>query len=353
MENEVIIEEKKVLDKILAKKALIFIFLGITARIIMLFYYYYTHMLNPQRSWGDVQLNYSMNWGLYPMLTQGFILLFVFLSFGRIEIFAFWAFFWDLLTSLMFYFVIKSFNIKNKEYAFSLFLINPFWFLNNSFSLTNCGYHITDAFFFFFFFLALIYYPRKELYARYLFYTFLGLSMCIKFYTIPAIGFLFIKFLYEKDWKELKIMIILIVPFLVFLIVIPTFYLSYHSHALRDWNERGSYVPIYIRLLPFTCIFIFYILFRLKKADIFETIIISMLALGTYFFFSWFFLRWFQSIIFYGILKEREFFKFKLNLGFIQREITVNNHLLTFYLSFIGVFLSYIIIIFILKTPIY
>ncbi|TFG01886.1 MAG: hypothetical protein EU540_02660 [Promethearchaeota archaeon] len=346
MENDVVIEEKKVLDKILAKKALIFIFLGITARIIMLFYYYCIHILDPQRGWGDVQLNYTKNWGLYPMLTQGFIFAFMFLSFGRIEIFAFWAFFWDLLTCLIFYFVLKSFNIKNKDYAFSLFLINPFFFLNNSFSLENCGYHITDAFFFFFFFMALIYYPRKELYARYLFYIFLGLSMCIKFYPIPAIGFLFIKFLYEKDWKELKIFLITIIPLLLLLLIFPLFFLTYHYQILIEWNDRGSYVPIYIRVLPFICIFILFLLFRLKNSDVFEIIIISIVALGTYLFFSWFFLRWFQSIIFYGILKEREFFKFKLNLGFLQREINVNNHLLTFYLSFIGVFLSFLIIIF-------
>ncbi len=353
MENDVIIEEKRILDKIFAKKALIFIFLGIMARIIMLFYYYYFHMLNPQKSWGDVQLNYSKQWGGYPILTQIFILVFVFLSFGRFEVFVFWAFFWDLLTCFMFYFVIKSFNINNPKYAFALFLLNPFWFLNNSFSLENCGYHITDSFFFFFFLLALIFYPKKEIYARYLFYIFIGLSMCIKFYTIPAIGFLIIKFLYEKDWKDLKISLT-IIPLLIFIfIVLPLFYLPYYYQSLAEWNERGSYVPIYIRLIPFICIFILFLLFRLKNSDIFEIIIISMVALGTYLFFSWPYLRWFQSIIFYGILKEREFFRFKLNLKFMKKKIIVNNHLLTFYLSFIGVFLSYIIIIFIFKTPIY
>lgn len=347
MENEVLLEEKKNREKTFAIKGLIFIFLGITARVFILFFYYYIHMLNPYISWGDVYRNYHYeSTEHYPLVSQIFIEIFVFLSFGRFGVFVFWAFFWELVTSLMFYFVIKSFNIKNKGYTFGFFLINPLLFFINIFSLEGCGYHITESFFLFFLFLALIYYPRKERYARYLFYIFLGLSMCIKYYTIPAIGFLFIKFLYEKDWKELKIFLITIIPLLLLLLIFPLFFLTYHYQILIEWNDRGSYVPIYIRVLPFICIFILFLLFRLKNSDVFEIIIISIVALGTYLFFSWFFLRWFQSIIFYGILKEREFFKFKLNLGFLQREINVNNHLLTFYLSFIGVFLSFLIIIF-------
>ncbi|TFG01887.1 MAG: hypothetical protein EU540_02665 [Promethearchaeota archaeon] len=347
MENEVLLEEKKNREKTFAIKGLIFIFLGITARVFILFFYYYIHMLNPYISWGDVYRNYHYeSTEHYPLVSQIFIEIFVFLSFGRFGVFVFWAFFWELVTSLMFYFVIKSFNIKNKGYTFGFFLINPLLFFINIFSLEGCGYHITESFFLFFLFLALIYYPRKERYARYLFYIFLGLSMCIKYYTIPAIGFLFIKFLYEKNWKELKIMAILIVPLLIVLIFLPLFYLPYHYIALVIWNYRGSYVPRFIRALPFLCIFILFILFRLEKSDIFEILVISMVAFGTYLFFSWPFLRWFQSIIFYGILKEREFFRFKLNLGFIKREKIVNNHLLTFCLSFIGVFYSILIIIF-------
>lgn len=353
MENDDVIEEKSFFDKILAKKALVFIFIGVIIRIFMLFFYYYTHLSNPQRSWGDLGLNYYNNWEGYTLLTRNFINVFVFLSFGRIEIFAFWAFFWDLLTCLMFYFVLKSFKIKNKNYAFSLFLLNPFFFLNNSFSLENCGYHITDAFFFFFLFLALIFYPRKEIYARYLFYTFLGLSMCAKYYTIPVIGFLLIKLLFEKDWKELKIFFIIVIPLLIVFIILPFLYFPENSKMLMEWNSRGSFVPIYIRIIPFLCIFILFILFRLKKSDVFEIIIISMVALGTYLFFSWFFLRWFQCIIFYGILKEREFFSFNLNLKFFKRKITIDNHLLTFYLSFPVVIISFLIIIFVFKNPIY
>ena len=353
MENIDETEKRKYLIKNLETKAFILILIGVAARIFMLIYYYYTHLIDPQRSWGDVLQNYNRSFVAYPIITLGLLTVFYLLSFGYIEIFVFWAFFWDLLICMMFYFVLKSFNIKDRNYVFGLFLINPFFFLNNSFSLTNCGYHVTDSFFFFFLFIALIYYPKKELYAKYLFYIFLGLSMCIKYYTIPALGFLFIKYLYEKEWKELKVLIICIIPLLLVFIIFPLFYLDYYYNKLVDWNELGSYVPIYVRILPFLIIAILFFLLRLKKTDGFEIIIVSIIALGTYLFFSYPYLRWFQSIIFYGILKEKDFFSFKLNLGFVKKDLNVNNHLLTFYLSFVGVFFSYLIIIFVFKNPIY
>ncbi|MFX1259702.1 MAG: hypothetical protein ACFFAN_17755 [Promethearchaeota archaeon] len=333
--------------------AFFLILIGVAARIFMLIYYYYTHIIDPLRPWGDVTQNYNRSFGAYPIITLGLLTVFYYLSFGFFEIFVFWAFLWDLLICLMFYFVLKSFDIKNRNYAFGLFLINPFLFLNNSFSLANCGYHLTDSFFFLFFLTALIFYPKKELYAKYLFYIFLGLSMCVKYYTIPALGFFIIKCLYEKDWKELKILTICIIPLLLIFIIFPLFYLDYYYIELVAWNELGSYVPIYVRILPFLFISILFILLRLKKTDSFEIIIISIIALGTYLFFSYPYLRWFQSIIFYGILKEKEFFRLNLNFGFIKKEINVNNHLLTFYLSFLGVMFSYLIIIFVFKNPIY
>jgi len=214
--------------------------------------------------------------------------------------------------------------------------------------LRYCGYHITDSFFFFFFFLALIYYSRKETYEKYLFYIFLGLSICVKYYTLPVIILFILKYLYEKDWKELIISTGIIIPLLIIFIIIPFFYLDWYREELLGWSDYGSYLPLYIRLIPIMSIIILFTLFRLRKCDQFEMLIVSMIAMGSFLFFSFNYLRWFQSIIFYGILKEKEFLKFNLNLGFIKREIKVNNHLLTFYLSFIGV-LSYPFILFALQ----
>ncbi len=340
-------KRKNILERILDKKALVLIFTGIILRVLMLFYYYYTHMIYPGRSWGDVGLNFNKNI-YYPPLGTIILDLFRLLSFGFIEVFAFWAFIWDLGTSLMFYFVLKSFKVKNINYAFGLFLVNPFFFLNNSFSLENCGYHITDMFFFFFLFLALIYYPKKERHAKYLFYVFLALSMCVKYYTLPALGFLFFKYLYEKNWKEMKIFIIIMASILVIFLIMPMLIFEKYLTELLAWYSHGDFLPLYIRIIPIGLISLFFIFFRLKKSDAFEIVIVSIIVMASFMIFSYSYLRWFQSIIFYGILIERDFFSFNLNLGFIEREIKINNHTLTFYLSFVGVFLSYLVIIFIL-----
>ena len=346
MEKTLEKHSKSLFEKIIGNKGIIFFFMGVTARIFMLFYYYYTHMIDPHRGWGDVGLNFRQPI-FYPPLCLGLLNFFRYLSFGSIEIFAFYAFLWDLLTSLMFYFVLKSFGIKNKNYVFGLFLINPFWFLNNSFSLINCGYHITDSFFFFFFFMALIFYPKKELRYKYLFYLFLGLSMCTKYYTLPALVFLFLKNLYDKNWKEMKIFLVTIAPLLIIFILIPFSYLDYYSKELFTWYSYGSYVPLHIRIIPIVSIFLIFTFFRLKKSDPFEIIIVSIVAMASFMFFSYPYLRWFQSIIFYGILKKKDFFTFNLNLGVRKIEIVIDNHLLTFFLSMFGVLLSYLFILFI------
>lgn len=339
--------EKKILERILDNKALILIIIGILARILMLFYYYYSHIIFPNRTWGDVELNFNKSI-YYPPLGTTMLDLFRVVSFGFIEIFAYWAFLWDLGTTLMFYFVLKNFNIKNINYAFGLFLVNPFYFLHNSFSLENCGYHITDAFFFFFLFLALIFYPRKENYARYLFYIFLALSICVKYYTLPALGFFFLKYLYEKDWNELKRFILSMAPILIAFLILPILFLEPYLSDLLEWYSIGKKVPLYLRIIPIGLITLFFIIFRLRKSNDFEIIIISIIAMASFMIFSYPYLRWFQSIIFYGILIERDFFQFDLNLGIIKRTINVNNHVLTFYLSFVGVLLSYIFILYII-----
>ncbi|MFX1409409.1 MAG: hypothetical protein ACFFA6_03590 [Promethearchaeota archaeon] len=340
--------KKNFLEKILDHKALILIIFGIMIRLAMLLYYYWLHIESPGRSWGDMELYYESN-RISPPLTIFMLDFFRFFSFERIEIFVFWGFFWDILTTLMFYFVIKSFNIKHANYAFALFIVNPFFFLNNAFSLENCGYHITDAFFFFFLFIALFFYPRKQVYSKYLFYIFLALSMCTKYYTIPAVGFFFLKYLIEKDWYEMKIFILSILPILILLLIVPIFITDWFLDVLISWKNYGKVpidLPLFIKAIPPLIIALLFIFLRLDKSDPFEISIVSTITTASFMAFSYLYLRWFQSILFYGILKEREFTSFNFNLGFIKREIKVTNHLLTFYLSFLAVLFSYLLIIF-------
>jgi len=348
MDNHIAQNTKRTfLDKILDKKAIIIIIFGIAIRVIMLIYYYYTHSVDPLRSWGDLGSYFEDNL-TSPPLTIFILELFRFLSFGSIQLFAFWGFFWDLLTVMMVYFVIKSFNIKYLNYVFGLFLINPFFFLNNSFSLDNCGYHITDAFFFFFFFLALIFYPKQQKYSRFLFYIFLALSMCSKYYSLPAVVFFFLKYLFEKNWKEMKIFIVSVVPILTIFLLIPIFLTDWFINVLIEWAllGTGAAFPIYVKVIPPLMIALLFIFLRLKKSDAFEISIISTIVTASFMIFSYAYLRWFQLIIFYGILKEKDFFTLNVNLGFLRREVKVNNHLITFYLSFIAVFFAYLLIVF-------
>ena len=336
------------LKKIITHKALIFVCLGIVIRIFMLFYYYYTHAIDIGKSWGDVAYNYdNYTSEIYPPLTILLLFFFRTLSFGFIEVFVVWAFLLDLITTLMFYYVIKGFNIPKKNYAFGLFLINPFFFLNNSFSLLNCGYHITDAFFFFFLFMAFIFYTKKDDKSRWLFYIFLSLSISAKIYTLPVLGLFFLKFIIDKDWKELKMFLISNIVVLGVFFLLPIFFGENVIVTYLFWNARGeTLLPLYIRLIPASIIVILFIIFRLKKADLFEIIIFSCVATASIMFFSNPFIRYFQPLLFYGILKYKDFFFFKINLGFIKGRITVDNHIVTLVFSILAVLLAYLLIVF-------
>jgi hypothetical protein len=351
-------KEKKsqsLIGTVLAHKAIIFIIIGIAIRVLMLIYYYYSHAIDPAKGWGDVELHFKTDVHyIYPPLTEILLRFFIILSFENLLILVFWAFLLDLLTMLMFYFVLKSFNIKNKNYAFGLFLINPFLFLNNSFSLVNCGYHMTDSFFLFFLFMALIFYPKEDNLSKYLFYLFLAFSVVIKLYTVPIIVLIPLKHLITKDWKEIKIFLITSVPVLFVFLIAPIFYWEGYLELYVFWNQKGeAKIPLYIRIIPSLIIFGFFILFKLKSSDIFEITIISIIILASFMIFSSPFIRYFQPIIFYGILKEKKFFMLKVDLRIIKREICVDNHIVTFYLSIVAVILAFIIITFIMKNPYY
>ena len=116
--------ELSLINRILSHKALIFILAGILIRVVMLIFYYVIQIIEPGRSWGDVEINY-LSFKNYPPLSQIFLFVFKFLSFGILEIFAFWAFFFDLLIMIIFYYVLKSFDIPKKLYAYGLIKNKP------------------------------------------------------------------------------------------------------------------------------------------------------------------------------------------------------------------------------------
>ncbi|MFX0033639.1 MAG: hypothetical protein ACFE8V_15420 [Promethearchaeota archaeon] len=348
MRNEENQVNKSFIEKILDHKGIILIFAGIIIRLLMLFYYYYTHAINPSKGWGDVAINFNGSY-YYPPLTMYFLDLFRILSFGMVEVFAFWAFIFEIFAALLFYYVLKGFNLHNREYIYGLFLINPFFFLNNIFSLENCGYHITDSLFFIFLFLALIFYPKDEKWSRYLFYIFLALSVVAKMYTLPIIGFFFLKFLIEKDWAEMKKFLICTVPIVFVFLIMPIFFIENYVYLIFRFNQLGEEVlPLYIRLIIVGVLSLIYIFLRIKKAGIIEITFFSVFIFAVLLFFSKPFIRYFQPVLLFGILTPHLFFSFTLNLGFIKRKIMFDNNLLVFYSSFILVGVAYLIIIYLL-----
>ncbi len=348
MESEERRENQSFLERAFNHKAVILIAIGFLIRIFMLMYYYYTHGINPSKSWGDVGINFGGTVH-YPPLTMVLLSIFKLLSFGVVEVFAFWAFLFEIAVVLLFYYVLKSFKIPNMNYVYGLFLINPFLFLNNVFSYDNCGYHITDSFFFIFLFLALLYYPKETKASRYLFYLFIALSAASKIYTLPIIGLFFIKFIIEKDWNEMKKFLLITVPIILIFLVSPIFYVENYIRLYFLWNEVGEIkLPLFIRVIPALAITGVFLLFRLKKADLIETTSVSIAITAMFMFFTLPYLRYFQPLLIFGILTTKNFVTFNLNLGIIKRKIKFDNNLLVFYSSFFLVAGAYLIIIFLL-----
>jgi len=348
MENEEKRENQSVLERILSHKAVILIAIGFLIRIFMLLYYYYTHGIDPSKPWGDVGINFRGS-AHYPPLTMVLLNLFILLSFGVVEVFAFWAFLFEIAVVLLFYYVIKNFKIPHIKYVYGLFLINPFLFLNNVFSYDNCGYHITDSFFFIFLFLALLYYPKDTKISKYMFYLFIALSATAKIYTLPIVGLFFVKFIIEKDWDEMKKFLICTVPIILIFLVSPIFYIENYIRLYFVWNELGEVtLPLFIRIIPALAITGVFLAFRLKKADLVEITFVSILITAMFMFFSLPYVRYFEPMLIFGILTIKTFFTFNLNLGFIKREIKFDNNLLVFYSSFLLVAVAYLIVIFIL-----
>ncbi|MHA1106351.1 MAG: hypothetical protein ACTSPN_11650 [Promethearchaeota archaeon] len=339
---------------------IVFIAIGIGVRIAMLIYYYIVH-LNPGLSWGDILINYHTTdsmftgewiWDItkleYPPLTLYLLVFFKMISFGIFELFVFYAFLLELLTSLSFYFILKKFNNENRYYILGLFLVNPFIFLNNVFSPFNCGYHITDSFFYIFLILSLYYYPKEE---KSLFYLFSGLTMSAKWFTLPAAAYFFLKFLFEKNWKEIKKIVIFIgVPLLIFLIS-PLLYLPNYIDLYIGWlssAEEAAFFnpPFIIKVLIFGGVFLIYLIFRIKKADMLEMTFFSIVVMFSILFWRRTYVRYLTPLILYGHLKTNDsILEIDIDFKITRVNFQVGNHMFTYLLSILGCLVSIAIII--------
>ncbi len=340
----------------------LFIIIGITIRLVMLIYYYIVH-IDPNISWGDVRINFNTTNTMftgewiwvpgkleYPPLSLFFLALFKFISFNSLEVFVFYAFLLELIVSLSFYFVLKKFDTPKRILVFGAFLINPFVFLNNVFSPINCGYHITDSFFYIFLILSLFYYSDEN---KSKFYLFSGLTMCAKWFTLPAAPFFFIKFLFEKDWKEIKkFLVFLGIPIFVFLIS-PILYLPNYLDLYTGWLSGSTLstfeeVPLLIKLGFFGVVFLSYLIIRLRKADLLEITFASIIVMFSILFWKRPYVRYLTPLVLYGHLKTNEnIFKIDIDIKIIHAKFKVGNHLFTYGFSILGCIVAMAVIIFV------
>ncbi len=338
------------------------IIIGISIRIFMLIYYYIIH-LDPGVSWGDIMINFHTTdsmftgdwiWDIkdleYPPLTLYLLIFFKFISFNIFELFVFYAFLLELLVALSFYFVLKKFAISKVKFVLGVFLVNPFLFLNNVFSPITCGYHITDSFFYIFLMLSLYYYPKED---KTMFYLFSGLTMSIKWFTLPAAAYFFLKFLYEKDWKEMKKLIIYLgIPLIIFL-VSPILYLPNYLNLYIGWlsSAEPSAIlnpPFYVKIILFASIFFIYLIIRIQKADLLEMTFFSIIVMFSIMFWRRTYVRYLTPLILYGHLKTKEdIITLDINLKIARLNFKVGNHLLTYIFSILGCLVSIAIILFV------
>ncbi|MHA2393660.1 MAG: hypothetical protein ACXAEX_17115 [Promethearchaeota archaeon] len=319
--------------------------------------------MNPAVSWGDIRVNFNNTNTIftgewiwrpteleYPPLTLYLLVFFKFISFNSIEVFAFYAFFLELVVSLSFYIILKKFETPKKILVFGAFLVNPFVFLNNVFSPIDCGYHITDSFFYIFLTLSLYYYVDEN---KSKFFLFSGLTMCTKWFTLPAAPYFFIKFLFEKDWKEMKKFIILLgIPIVVFLIS-SLLYLPNYLDLYTGWLSGSNIssfeeVPLFIKLGLFGVVFLGYLVIRFKKADLLEITFASIIVMFSIMFWKRLYVRYLTPLVLYGHLKTNEnIFTVDIDFRIIHAKFKVGNHMFTYGFSILGCIAAIAVIIFI------
>ena len=96
---------------------------------------------------------------------------------------------------------------------------------------------------------------------------------------------------------------ICIAPLLIFFLILPFVLLDWFSGKLFVWYSIGPDIPLYIRIIPIGSIFLLFTIFRLKNSDAIETTKVAIFAMASFMIFSYPYLRWFQPVICYGILK--------------------------------------------------
>jgi hypothetical protein len=340
---------------------IIFLFLiiiGILIRTWALFFYYWKSVSSPigLESFGDVYQNFydidsvftgEWIWSsidlAYPPLSIYFLVLLRLASFNNLYIFFFYSFIIEILITGIFYIVLKRFRVSKYQIIFGFFLINPFYFMSFTFRGILSGYHLTDNFFCIFLLLALYFYPKKN---KTLFYIFSGLAVSAKWYTLPFLIIVFIKYVREKDWKEMKQFIIYTgVPIFIFLIS-PFLYLPNYLNLYIDWLSGHAYsatIPFHFRIIPFV-ILIFIGFYKARDFDLLDITAYSIVIMVSILWWSRLYVRYLAPLIYFGhIFGPKEIYSFQIRISDKVWELKINNHVLTYISSCIAVIFLVII----------
>ncbi|MFW9785044.1 MAG: hypothetical protein ACFFFB_22375, partial [Candidatus Heimdallarchaeota archaeon] len=174
-----------------------------------------------------------------------------------------------------------------------------------------------------------------------------------KWFTLPAALYFFFKFLLNKDWKQIKnLLIYLGVPILV-LLVSPLLYLPNYIDLYISWISSSKTAlpyqpPEYVKLIIFGGIFLIYLILRLRKADLLEITFFSVIVMFSIMFWRRPYVRYLTPLVLYGHLKTNEnIMTIDLNLKITRVHFRIGNHLFTYILSGLGCIVAIAIIIFV------
>ncbi len=294
----------------------VLIIVGIVFRILFLVLTYFQKYYNflGGAAYGDLGLNFydvdsvftgEWKWNqidlAYPPLTIYFLVLLRIIAFNNLNLFLLYAFVFEILITSLFYSVLKRFKVERSKLVLGLIFINPLYFVSFVSRLFINGYHLTDSFFCMFLLLALYCYPNEN---KKWFYFFLGLSMCAKWYTLPALPLLVIKYIIEKNWDEvLKIIFYLGIPIIIFLIS-PVFYLPNYLDLYMYWGLGSPFtlhIPIYIKIIPFAALFLLAVVY-IKKIDRMSLTFLSLIIMISFILWARVYVRYFAPLIFFAHL---------------------------------------------------
>jgi hypothetical protein len=340
---------------------LILCLVGFAIRFLFIIYYYFEgfglvegfYYGDVEYNWEDVEDLTSGQYQSYPPLALLLLIVFKFLSFGNLKIFMIWAGLLEIGLVLAVWAGMKDLLITKNDpstyepvrWALLLLLFNPFWFLHNIFSVSNCGYHYTDYFFLYAFLGAIIFYQQKK---ENLAFICLGLSAAIKWFTLPAIGFYPLLLLLNKDyrrfWRFIVIEGFILLAFLVLpLFIIPNYLELYLFYLQGGGNPIFEWVPFYIKLIPILCLSIYFLAFRLKKSDFLAISAWAMLIMFSFMLFARFYLRYLLGWILLGhLMVAAKDWAFEIKLLGVK----LNQHEFTFLLSVIGTLLTILLLFF-------